>query len=96
MAIKTMHRLLNLQTGEICLYDWCLSGYLVLDTIEVHFNDQLTDDQKGMVIDAIDKQKNKLHTEIMILEQRKQELLCITHSPFNKAPDIADGEFEEA
>ena len=50
------------------------------------------------MIDAIEERKKKLHAEIMVLEQRKQELLCLTHSkPAKKAaePDIDDDDLTE-
>lgn len=104
MATKTLYRVLNIETGAITLWDYNgMSGFITLNEVVVHYDDEFRDEHRQLVIDAIDERKKKLHAEIMVLEQRKQEMLCITQKPvaaskqkFNQAPpDIDDAEFED-
>lgn len=104
MATKTLYRVLNIENGQITLWDYDgMSGYITLNEVVVHYDDEFRDEHRQLVIDAIDERKKKLHAEIMVLEQRKQEMLCITQKPaatseqkFNAAsPDIDDAEFED-
>lgn len=99
MATKTLYRVLNIETGSITLWDYNgMSGYITLNEVIVHYDNEFRDEHRQLVIDAIEERKKKLHAEIMVLEQRKQELLCLTHSePVKKAVelDIDDADFEE-
>ena len=75
-----------------------MSGYITLNEVVVHYDDEFRDEHLQLVIDAIEERKKKLHAEIMVLEQRKQELMCLTNSePVKKAveSDIDDADFEE-
>ena len=98
MATKKLYRVLNIETGSITLWDYNgMSGYITLNEVVVHY-DEFRDEHRQLVIDAIEERKKKLHVEIMVLEQRKQELLCLTHSePVKKdaEPEIYDADFEE-
>lgn len=104
MATKTLYRVLNIESGQISLWDYNgMSGYITLNEVVVHYDDEFRDEHRQLVIDAIDDRKKKLHAEIMMLEHRKQEMLCITQKTattsepkFNAAtPDIDDAEFED-
>lgn len=81
MATKKLYRLLNLQNGDICLYDWEMSGHVVLDVIHVQYEDVMREEHRKLILDGIENRKEQLAAELVILEQRKQELLCIEHKP---------------
>ena len=81
MATKKLYRLLNLQNGNISLYDWEMSGWVVLDVIDVQYEDVMREEHRELILDGIEKRKEQLAAELVILEQRKQELLCIEHKP---------------
>lgn len=101
MKTKTLYRVLNTETGVITLWDYDgMSGYITLNEIQIPYDDEFRDEHRQLVIDAIENRKKKLHAEIMVLEQRKQEMLCITHPKeqpvaTNDADDISYAEFEE-
>ena len=100
VKIKTLYRVLNIETGNITLWDYDgMSGYITLNEVVIPYDDEFKDEHRQLVIDAIDERKKKLHAEIMVLEQRKQEMLCITHTKENPVAtdydDISDAEFEE-
>lgn len=84
MAIRTMHRLLNLSTGHISLYDWEMDGYVSLDTIEVEYDDQMKPEHAQMIADAIDKRVTKLNADIAMMQQKKKDLLALS---FNQPVD---------
>lgn len=86
MATKKLYRLLNLQNGNISLYDWEMSGCVVLDVIDVQYEDVMREEHRELILDGIEKRKEQLAAELVILEQRKQELLCIEHKPAPQAP----------
>lgn len=88
MAIRTMHRLLNLSTGHISLYDWEMDGYVSLDTIEVEYDDQMKPEHAQLIADAIDKRVTKLNADIAMMQQKKKDLLVLAYS----APVDADWE----
>ena len=97
---KTLYRVLNIETGNITLWDYDgMSGYITLNEVVIPYDDEFKDEHRQLVIDAIDERKKKLHAEIMVLEQRKQEMLCITHTKekpvATDCDDISDAEFEE-
>ena len=81
MATKTLYRLLNLQNGDISLYDWEMSGRVVLDVIHVQYEDVMREEHRKLILDGIENRNEQLAAELVILEQRKQELLCIEHKP---------------
>lgn len=83
MATKVMHRLLNLQTGEISLHDWVYDGYVSLNEVHIQYDDQLTQEHAQMVADAIDKRMNKMRADIQVMEMKKQDFLAICHKPIN-------------
>lgn len=91
MATKTMYRLLNLQTGTIDVYDWQLSGHVTLNEIKIEYDDQLDDSCRQLILDGIEKRKGEIAAEMIILEQRKQELLCIEHKPQQPEWEPFDG-----
>ena len=80
MATKKMYRLLNLETGQITLYDWQLTGCVVLNEIIIDYDDEVKEEHHQLILAAIDKRKEALCAELVMLDQRKQELLCITHN----------------
>lgn len=79
MATKVMHRILNLETGVISVSDWIFTGCVELNKINIEYDDQLTEAHHQMVLDGIEKRKQALCAEMVLLDQRKQELLCIVH-----------------
>ena len=92
MASKVFYRALNLQYGTINLIDYKYSGWVVLNEIVIEYDDELHDEQRQMIIDGIEKRKEELTAELVVLEQRKQELLCIEHKP---APQVPTPEWED-
>ena len=80
MATKIMYRQLHLINGSIHLHDWQMSGYVTLDEIHVHYDDQLKDEHRQMILDGIEKRKSDLNKELILLDKKKQDLLCITHN----------------
>ena len=94
MATKKMYRLLNLETGQITLYDWQLTGCVVLNEIIIDYDDEVKEEHHQLILAAIDKRKEALCAELVMLDQRKQELLCITHNvqrsekPVYNAPHV--------
>ena len=95
MATKKLYRLLNLQNGNISLYDWGLPGCVVLDVIDVQYDDELRDEHHQLIIDGIEKRKEEITAELVVLEQRRQELLCIDHKPDHNVVHVADAEWED-
>lgn len=89
MAQKKMYRILDLGTGRISISDWVYDGYVSLNEIVIDYDDQLTPDHAQMVADAIDKRVKKLHADIVVMENKKQDFLALT----NKGP--IQGEWEE-
>jgi hypothetical protein len=82
MAIKVMYRVMNIETGHISLWDYNnMSGYVTLNEIKVEYDDQFRDEHRSLIIEAIDERRQKLQKEMIVLEQRKQELLCISYKP---------------
>lgn len=79
MASRTFYRALNMQCGTISLIDYKYSGYIVLSEIVIEYDDELRDEHHQMIIDGIEKRKEEITAELVMLEQRKQELLCIEH-----------------
>ena len=86
MASRVFYRALDLQYGTINLIDYKYSGWVVLNEIVIEYDDELHDEQRQMIIDGIEKRKEELTAELVVLEQRKQELLCIEHKPAPQAP----------
>ena len=99
MATKKMYRLLNLETGEITVYNWQLTGCVVLNEIIIDFDNEVKEEHHQMILAAIEKRKEALCAELVMLDQRKQELLCITHAKHKEVyanqDNISDAEFEE-
>ena len=94
MATKKMYRLLNLETGQITLYDWMLTGCVILNEIIIDYDDEVKEEHHQLILAAFDKRKEALCAELVMLDQRKQELLCITHNvqrskqPVYNAPHV--------
>ena len=89
MATKVIHRILSLTTCEISVSDWVYDGYVSLNEIVIDYDDQLKPEHAQMVADAIDKRVKKMHADIVVMENKKQDLLALT----NKGP--INGELEE-
>ena len=89
MATKVMHRILSLTTGEISVSDWVYDGYVSLNEIVIVYDDQLKPEHAQMIADAIDKRIKKMHADIVVMENKKQDFLALT----NKGP--INGEWEE-
>ena len=89
MATKVMHRILSLTTGEISVSDWVYDGYVSLNEIHIEYDNQLKPEHAQMVADAIDKRVKKMHADIVVMENKKQDFLALT----NKGP--INGEWEE-
>lgn len=89
MAQKIMHRVLDLSTGRILVTDWVYDGYVSLNEIHIDYDDTLKPEHAQMVADAIDKRVKKLHADIVVMENKKQDFLALT----NKGP--ITGEWEE-
>lgn len=89
MATKRMHRILSLSTGEISVSDWVYDGYISLNEIIIDYDDQLKPEHAQMVADAIDKRVKKLHADIVVMENKKQDFLALAY----KSP--IQGEWEE-
>lgn len=94
MAIKKMYKAISHITGEIELieYDF-LSGYVILDTIEVEYDDTLTNEHRLLLADAIGesvkKQEadvKKAYLKIQYTKHKIEQLLCLE----NKAPVFTD------
>ena len=95
MASRIFYRALNLQSGSISLIDYKYSGCVVLSEIVVQYDDELRDEQRQMIIDGIEKRKEELTAELVMLEQRRQELLCIDHKPDQNDVHVPDSEWED-
>ena len=95
MATKKLYRLLNLQSGSISLYDWELTGCVVLDVIDVQYEDVMREEHRQLIIDGIEKRKEEITAELVVLEQRRQELLCIDHKPDHNVVRVTDAEWED-
>ena len=55
MATKTLYRVLNIETGSITLWDYNgMSGYITLNEVIVHYDDEFRDEHRQLVIDAIE------------------------------------------
>ena len=92
MATKIMYRQLHLINGSIHLHDWQMSGYVTLDEIHVHYDDQLKDEHRQMILDGIEKRKQDLNKELILLDKKKQDLLCITYNVVQE-PHAPDSDF---
>lgn len=88
MATKRMYRVLDLTTGHISVMDWVCDGYVSLNEIVIDYDDQLKAEHAQMVADAIDKRVKKMHADIVVMENKKQDFLALCHKPIN-------GEWEE-
>lgn len=80
MAIKILHRILNLQTGVISMSDWVYDGYIELNKVEIEYDDKIKQEHAQMVADAIDKRVNKMHADIIVMEHKKQDFLAIAYT----------------
>lgn len=89
MATKRMYRILNLSTGEISVSDWVYDGYVSLNEIHIEYDNQLKLEHAKMIADAIDKRVKKMHADIVVMENKKQDFLALT----NKGP--INGGWEE-
>lgn len=92
MAVKEMYRSLMIETGEIKLMEYDFySGQVVLDVIPVEYDDTLTEENREMLVKAleenIEKKQKKHMAEMFKLEKLRDSLLLLD----NKAP--LDGEF---
>ena len=93
MATKVMYRVLDLATGRISVMDWVCDGYVSLDEIHIDYDNQLKPEHAQMVADAIDKRVNKMHADIVVMENKKQDLLALTNKgPINvEWEEVEDG-----
>ena len=89
MATKVMYRVLDLATGRISVMDWVCDVYVSLNEIHIEYDNQLKPEHAQMVADAIDKRVKKMHADIVVMENKKQDFLALT----NKCP--INGEWEE-
>ena len=94
MAIKTLHRILDLSTGRITMSDWVYDGHVALGKVEVEYDDQLTPAHAQMVADAIVARVQKLNADIVVMQNKKQDFLAIAYQQ-PKEPDVQAGEWEE-
>lgn len=74
-----MHRCLNLSNGQICVTDWIYDGYISLNEIVIEYDDELKPEHAEMVAKAIDERVKKMQADIVVMEQKKKDLLAITH-----------------
>ena len=89
MATKKMYRVLDLATGRISVMYRVCDGYVSLNEIVIYYDDQLKPEHAQMVADAIDKRVKKMHADIVVMENKKQDFLALT----NKG--TINGEWEE-
>lgn len=83
MAIKKMYRSLMVDTGVILLQDYDFyTNQIVLDTIDVHYDDQLREEHRSMLIkaieDNIEEKKRKHDVEMHMLSKMREELLLLS------------------
>lgn len=83
MAIKKMYRSLMLDQGAIKLMDFNFyANQIVLDVVEVHYDDRLGEDQREMLIKAIEdniaEKKRKHEAEMHMLSKMREELLLLS------------------
>lgn len=88
MATKRMYRVLDLSTGRISVMDLVCDGYVSLNEIVIDYDDQIKAEHAQMVADAIDKRVKKMHADIVVMENKKQDFLALCHKPIT-------GEWEE-
>lgn len=93
MATRTMYRSLMIDTGRIELKDMNIySGQIVLEEIEVEFDDTIREEHRDMLINAIEKniteKQDKHRAEMFKLTQLRDSLLQIEH----KADAPVEGE----
>lgn len=94
MAVKTLHRILDLSTGRISMSDWVYDGYVELDKVEIEYDDQLKQEHAQMIADAIDKRIAKMNADIVVMQHKKQDFLAIAYkSP--EEPPADNGTWEE-
>lgn len=79
MASKKMYRCLDLNSGAIRVTDWVYDGYVSLNEIVIDYDDQLKPEHAEMVAKAIDERVKKMQADIVVMEQKKKDLLAITH-----------------
>lgn len=92
MAIRTMHRLLNLANGNISLYDWNLDGHVILNSIDVEYDNELKPEHAQLIMDAIDKRVDELNANIVLMQKKKKDLLALAYSaPVDAAWEEVDG-----
>ena len=89
MATKKMYRVLNTVLGKIELSDYSFLEYtIVLNEIDIEYDDTITPDMNDDLVEAIDKQIIKLGAKIALLDVQKATLLAIENKP------IPDSKFE--
>ncbi len=86
MATKTLYRVLNVDTGKIELYEHKFySNIIVLEEIEVPYDDVLKEEHREQLIKAIEsniEEKTAAHNaEMFKLKQIKDQLLQLGHTP---------------
>lgn len=91
MAIKTMHRILNMSTGSITLAEWVYDGCVSLEDIEIEYDDQLKAEQAEMVADAIERRINKMNADIAVLHVQQKSFLAIAYKPDVDTSEPIDG-----
>lgn len=79
MATKKLYRVLDLEHGRISMETYVYSNQVALDEVEIPFDDELKEEHRQQIIDAIDKKVQSMHAELIMLATKKKQLLAITH-----------------
>ena len=79
MATKKMYRVLDLEHGRITMETYVYSNQVALDEMEFYFDNELKEEHREQIIEAIDKKVQSMHAELVMLATKKKQLLAITH-----------------
>ena len=79
MAQKKMFRVLNLDTGTITMESYVYGECVSLDETIIEYDNELKEEHRQQIIDAIDKKVRSMHAELVMLATKKKQLLAITH-----------------
>lgn len=84
MATKKMYRILNTNLGKIEVSEYSfLDNTIVLNEIDIEYDDTITPDMNEDLVEAIDKQIIKLGAKIAQLDVQKATLLAIESKSFS-------------
>ena len=93
MATRKMYRSLMIDRGKIELKDMDIySGQIVLEEVDVEFDDTIREEHRDMLINAIEKniteKQEKFRAEMFKLEQLRDSLLQIEHKPSREGEPV--------